>query len=255
MGWKDIAKLGRDWADAKKTELLTTDNRAREDARHQQDEIDRASQQEAVTSFLEGVLPEKWSQRVTDARPENVAARAEAQEAHERQVRRERLAEADTSAVVLEVSGGVAGTLVADLPVAVEVRRGGEPDGSGSDESGPAPMDWLLVRVEAADPVGFGAASLSELSLAVPAYTGPGRYDLVDLMRRGEAGEIEWWEVLDLYLAPTAEADDSVWYPDLTAGDAWIDVAEDSVSFALPMQSAICAIRLTGTVRWSDAPA
>ena len=35
MGWKDIAKLGKDWAEAKKTELLTTDNHQRTSARHQ----------------------------------------------------------------------------------------------------------------------------------------------------------------------------------------------------------------------------
>jgi hypothetical protein len=32
MGWKDMAKLASDWADAKKTELLTADKRTRENA-------------------------------------------------------------------------------------------------------------------------------------------------------------------------------------------------------------------------------
>lgn len=244
MGWKDITKLGREWAEAKKTELLTTDNRRREEARAQQEEVGRSSQQEAVTSLLEGVLPEKWAQRVTDHRPENVAARQAQQDARAEEERRTRLSEAGTEAVALRVSGGEQGELVADLPVSVEVRRGGEPY-----DDGPAPMDWLVVRVESPDPVALGSTTLSALSLAVPAFAGPGRYDLVELMRRGEAGEIEWWEVFDIHLAPSSEADDTTWYPDLTAGEAWIEVGEQDVRFDLPMQSAVSAIRLGGTVR------
>lgn len=244
MGWKDIAKLGRDWAEAKKTELLTTDNRQREAARVQQEEIGRSSQQEAVTTLLEGVLPEKWAQRVTDNRPENVAARQAQQDARADRDRRERLSGAATEAVDLTLSGGEQGVLVADLAVSVEVRRGGE-----AYDDGPAPMDWLVLRVEAPDPVPFGSTTLAALSLAVPAFTGPGRYDLVDLMRRGEAGEIEWWEVFDLYLAPGREADDTTWYPDLTAGEAWVEVTDDAVHLDLPMQSAVSAVRLSGTVR------
>ncbi|HWJ81211.1 MAG TPA: hypothetical protein VNS55_03150 [Nocardioides sp.] len=253
MGWKDIAKHGRDWAEAKKTELLTTDHRQREAARARQDEINRSSQEEAVTSFLEGVLPEKWAQRVTDARPENVAARRAEQDARADQERRTRLAGAATEAVDLALSGDEHGALTADLAVSVEVRRGG--DGyEGEADDGPPPMDWLLVRVETPDPVPFGTTTLGELSLAVPAFAGPGRYDLVDLMRRGEAGEIEWWEVFDLYLAPGPEADDTTWYPDLGAGASWIEVTEDAVRFELTMQSAVSAVRLGGTVRTGPLP-
>jgi len=82
----------------------------------------------------------------------------------------------------------------------------------------------------------------------VPAYTGPGRYDLVELMRRGEAGETEWWEVLDLFLVPGREADDTTWYPDLGAGEAWIEVGASAIAFDLPMQSAVSAVRLRGTI-------
>ncbi|WP_028655093.1 hypothetical protein [Nocardioides sp. J54] len=245
MGWKDIAKLGKEWAEAKKTELLTTDNRERDDARAAQEDLDRRTQQEMGTSLLEAVLPEKWAQRVTDTRPENVAARREAAERQEQQARRERLAGAATDAVELTLTGGEQGTLAGDLPVQVEVRRGGEPY-----DDGPAPLDWLVVRVESAEPVPLGTTTLTELSVAVPAFTGPGRYDLVDLMRRGEAGEIEWWEVLDTYLAPGPEADDTTWYPDLSgdAGEAWVEVAPDGLVLDLPLQSAVCAVRLRGRV-------
>lgn len=249
MGWKDIAKLGRDWAEAKKEELLTTDNRRREQAVGAQEDINRAAQSEAVTSFLEEVLPEEWSRRVSAARPENVAAREAAAAAAADAERRERLAMQATGRVRLSVSGGEHGELDLALPVSVEEREGGEPY-----DDGPPPLDWLVVRVESAEPVGLGTTTLTELSLAVPAYTGPGRYDLVELMRRGEAGEIGWWEVLDTYLARDAEADDSIWYPDLSgsAGPAWVEVGADELTVDLPMQSALCAIRLRGTVHWGS---
>lgn len=235
VGWKDIAKLGKDWAEAKKTELLTTDNRQRENARGAQEEIERSSQQEAVTSLLEEVLPEKWAQKITDSRPENVAARQWAEERQADVERRERLAGAAAAGVELTIEGGEQGMLAADLAVQVEERR----------ES----MRWLVVRVETPDPVPFGSTTLGELSLAVPAYDGPGRYDLVELMRQGEAGEIEWWEVFDLYLAPGREADDTTWYPDLTSGgSAWIEVTDTAVTCDLPMQSAVNAVRLRGTI-------
>jgi hypothetical protein len=247
MGWKDIAKVGRDWAEAKKTELLTTDNNTREQARGAAEDANRASQKEAVTSLLEGVLPEKWSQRVTDSRPENVAARRSAEEAREAAERRERLEGAATTPVSLELSGDDAGSLTADLPVSVEERPADEP----ADEDPPT-YAWLVVRVEAPDPVPFGTTTLSDLSIAVPAYTGAGRYDLVELMRRGEAGEIQWWEPFDIHLSRAGEADDSTWYPDLSgaAGPAWVEVGTGSLTFDLPMQSAISTVRLAGVVRW-----
>ena len=82
MGWKDVARLGREWAEAKKTELLTTDNQERERARAELEDIGRRTQEELGTLAFEAVLPEKWSQQITDARPENVVAREEIGRAH-----------------------------------------------------------------------------------------------------------------------------------------------------------------------------
>lgn len=53
MGWKNIAKVGRDWADAKKTELLTTDNRTREQARGAAEDAERAANREARRGALD----------------------------------------------------------------------------------------------------------------------------------------------------------------------------------------------------------
>lgn len=217
MGWKDIARLGR------------------------------ASREEAVTSFLERTLPEEWSRRVAAARPEAVAAREHRAAALASAERRQRLAMQATGSVRLAITGGEEGRLELALPVTVDEREGGE-----RYDDGPAPLAWLLVRVESPGPVPLGSTTLTELSLAVPGFAGPGRYDLADLMRRGEAGEIEAWEVLDLYLAPDVEAGDTTWYVDLTAGPAWLEVDAGEIRFDLPTQSAMCAIRLTGSVRWEE---
>lgn len=199
------------------------------------------------------MLPEKWAQRITDARPENVERRRAAEDPQDAAERQARLAQAASTPVSLELSGDDHGSLALDLPVSVEERPADEYDDSDGSDDGPPALAWLLVRVEAPAPVPFGTTTLSELSLAVPAYSGPGRCDLVDLMRRGKAGEIEWWEPFDLFLSRAGEADDTTWYPDLSgfAGAAWVEVGEGALTFELPMQSAVSAVRLAGAVRWA----
>jgi hypothetical protein len=99
--------------------------------------------------------------------------------------------------------------------------------------------------------VPVGTASLAMLSVAVPAFAGPGRYDLADLHRRGEAGEIGWWEAFETYLSPVTEADDRTWYVDvLGEGPVVVEVGPGSLGFDLPLASAVSSIRATGTIRW-----
>lgn len=123
----------------------------------------------------------------------------------------------------ITVTGGEQGTLVVTLPC---VRT--EEDGQ-----------WTL-RLEAPDPVPLGTTTLSALSLSVPAYDGPRRYDL------GGAD----WEPFDLHLAPVAEVDDRTWFADLRATPPpVVEIGPGSVSFDVPMGSAVNAIRVVGTVR------
>ena len=259
MGWKDMAKLATDWAEAKKTELLTADRQTRENADHQAERTTERAKEEAVTSFLEGVLPAPLAEKVTAARPENVAARQAEREEREEAERRERLADMSargaTAQLMLTISGGEQGTVTVALPCEVEEEHPEQdagPDEAYDDpDEGPPPLSWLRLRLEAPDPVPVGSTTLSALFLGVPAYEGAGRYDLVDLWTRGEAGEIGWWEALDIFLSPHQEADDAAWFVDV-AGDqpATIDVADRTVRFDLPMASALSTIRATGTVTW-----
>lgn len=170
-------------------------------------------------------------------RPEAVAARKAEGEAREEGERRERLAErsaaGETAELTITLAGGEQGTLSVTLPCERE-----EEDG------------WWRLRLESPDPVLLGSTALAALSLAVPSYGGPGRYDLAELHRRSEAGEIEMWEPFDLHLSPMTEVDDRTWFVDVSATPPpVVTVGEDGVDFDLPLASAVNAIRAVGTVR------
>lgn len=249
MGWKDLAKHGLDWAEAKKDELLTSDDEKRAEARTRADAAKEGVTGEVGTSFLEGVLPPELAKHVTAARPENVAAREAEEAVAQEAARRADLAGRATAQLQLRISGEEEGTVSVALPVErTEDEPNPQPHPDHPDD--PPAMPWLKVVLEAADPVPVGSTTLFALSLAVPDFHGTaGRYDILDLYERGQRGELESWDPFDLYLAPDADAGDTQWYWDGT-GPATIDVADDSIAFDLPMQSAVSSIRATGSVTW-----
>ncbi|WP_183095811.1 hypothetical protein [Nocardioides stalactiti] len=252
MGWKDVAKMASQWADAKKTELLTADRRTREDASASADAVERNAQGEAVTSFLEATLPPSLAARVTAARPENMAARQAAEDAREAEERRERLEEmaagGATAELTLTISGGEQGTVTVTLPCE---RREEHPEPEDDGYGGPPPLGWFFVRVESPTLVPVGSTALSELSLAVPDFRGPGRYDLAALAARSDAGDLASWDALEMYLNPTGEADDRIFYVDTYGERPVLDVTPTSLTFDLPMASAVSSIRVTGTITWA----
>jgi hypothetical protein len=112
-------------------------------------------------------------------------------------------------------------------------------------------MPWLRLLLEAVDLVPLGSTTLGSLSLAVPDYHATvGHYDLADLYAKGENGQIEAWEPFDIYLSPSLDGSDTTWYWSST-NPGTIDVAANSVSFDLPMISAVSSIRATGTITWA----
>ncbi len=252
MGWKDLAKLGKDFVEAKKDELLTSDADKKAEARARADAAKDGVTGEVGTSFLENVLPPDLAKVVTDHRPENVARREAEKAAAAETTRRTDLSARPTAQLQLTISGEEQGSVTVTLPFDRTEDRVQTAPGPNEDPSEwVAPMPWLRVLVEALDPVPVGTTTLFTLSLSVPDYRGAlGHYDLADLYRRGETGLIESWDVSDIFLSPDAEYSDTVWYwnPD---GPGWIDVAENSVSFDLPMISAASSIHATGTVSWA----
>lgn len=190
-----------------------------------------------VAKAASGLVAE-LREKAEEYRPEAVAAREAEAEARSETARRDRLADRSaagaTAELTITVSGGEQGTLTVTLPCERE-----EADG------------WWRLRLEAPDPVLLGTTALAALSLAVPAYDGPGRYDLADLHRRGETGEIDWWEAIDLHLSPVNDADDRTWYVDVQAAPPpVVVVGADAAEFDLPLVSAVNVIRAVGTVRW-----
>lgn len=252
MGWRDVAKLASGWAEAKKDELLTADRDTREEARIRAEAIREQAKEEVGTSVLERVLPPELARKVTEQRPENVAARETAAAELDEQLRIARLAAASQSGATAEVTLTLAGGEQGSVTVTLPCERSEEvPDPTDAADGEPAPLRWLRVLLEAAAPVPVGTASLAALSIAVPAFAGPGRYDLADLHRRGEAGEIGWWEPFEIYLSPVAEADDRTWYVDVLGdGDVVVEVGAGSLTFDLPLTSAVSSIRAAGTIRW-----
>jgi hypothetical protein len=230
MGWKDLAKLGKDFVEAKKDELLTTDADKKAEARARADAAKDGVTGEVGTSFLENVLPADLAKVVTDHRPENVAAREAEKAVAAEAKRRTDLSARPTAQLQLTISGEEQGSVVVSLPFDRTEGR---------------------LLLEALDPVPVGTTTLFSLSISVPDYRGaPGHYDLAELYRRGETGQIESWEVFDLFLSPDAEFSDATWYWDSSSWGS-IDVAESSVSFDLPMVSAASTIRATGIVTWA----
>jgi len=117
MGWKDLAKLGKDFVEAKKDELLTSDDDKKAEARARADAAKDGVTGEVGTSFLENVLPPDLAKHVTAARPENVAAREAEKAAHQEATRRLDLAGRATAQLQLTISGQEQGTLSVALPV------------------------------------------------------------------------------------------------------------------------------------------
>lgn len=235
MGWKNVARIAADWADAKKTELLTTDRRTREDAEWRAQESERHAQEEADTSALEAVLPDHLARHVTANRPENVRAREEAE-------RWSRLAGQDTARLELSITGDEVGTLEAELPLDRSVEEA-DPDDAAS-------TAWLHVALASPHPLPAGTTTVCLVSLAFPGFAGPGSYDLRELHALGEAGVLASWEPLDTCVSPDVEVGDTAWFWD-SRDVGRVDVANDGLTFELAMVSAVNRVRVRGRISWA----
>jgi hypothetical protein len=239
MGWGDLGKLAKSWLEAEKTELLTGDHNTREAAEREREQIERAAKDKAVDdatyAVLGRVLPPDLAQAVEASRPENRAARRDAEH-------RADLATRPLATVAVPLTGAVAGARQATVACALT-----PPDPDDEDEQ-PA----LLVELEVADPIPFGSTTFAALSVRVPDYHGPGRYDLQELWRRTEAGELSEWELLDTCLRPLAEPTELDWVWHQGAGAGVLVVTDTGLTLDLAMSSAANDVRLQGTIDWSS---
>jgi hypothetical protein len=92
--------------------------------------------------------------------------RATREEADRAQRRREERLAKPTAAVRIRLAGTVTGTIEQDMALTVTT----ETDASGE--------EVMVVVVEPVDPIALAGHVFEGFSVAVPEYTGPGRYDL-----------------------------------------------------------------------------
>ena len=164
--------------------------------------------------------------------------------------RRERLLELSKATLSVTICGDVEGTITVDLPCEVIEERPGD---VGQVDGEPPPLAWLIARAEAIEPVDIGFTQLTSFSIAIPGHAGPGLYPLDDLRRRAESDEVQWWEVDDFHLSPSAQGDESTYYLDNDALDgAWVATTGASIAFDVPMASVLSEIRVTGTISWAE---
>lgn len=165
--------------------------------------------------------------------------------------RRDRLRDLTAATLSMTVCGDVEATISVDLPCEVLEEQSG--DHLHHVEGEPEALTWLVVRVEAFEPVALGSATLTSLSVAIPGHVGPGLYQLDELRRRAERDEVAWWEVDDFHLSPSPHGDESTYYLEDEALDgAWVATTGASVAFDLPMSSVVSEIRVTGTITWAE---
>jgi hypothetical protein len=236
MGWRDLGKLAKTWLENETTELVTTDRHKRETAARESDHAERQLKDkissEVGYAVMQRVLPPDLAAHVAASRPENVAARRDSE-------RRQRLAALPTAALQLTITGALNGRLAVRLPIDIS-----QPD---PDDEAPS----FAVDLEAPDLLVMGSDTFAQLTVTVPHYRGPGRYDLVAMWRRAEAGEIDEWDLLETSLRVHDEGTDvdPCWYPD--EGIGVIEVGPTSMSFDLGMVSAAGSSRATGSIDWS----
>ncbi len=236
MSWREIGKLAKNWLQNEKTELLATDHARQEIATTNRLNAERdlkdAIGSEITYSALERTLPPGLAAKVTASRPENVRARREAE-------RLDRLAAQPTALLQLTLTGELSGSVTARLPM----------DLTEPDEDDDAPT--LTVDLEAPEPIPAGSDTFAQLTITVPHYRGPGRYDLVDLWRRVEAGEIEEFDVMGIALRVREESTDLDPMWDSSSGVGVIEVDQNGLTFNLGMGSAAGSSRATGTIDWT----
>jgi hypothetical protein len=161
------------------------------------------------------VLPEGWKRKLGDL--ERYAEDQRLEAARRERAEHEARPRAD---VDLTFSGDLTGRVRASLPALVS-----HPESDGE----PLTVDLSLL-----EPIPVGARSFRGLQFAIPAYAGPGSYDLTALYRRLDADWDPFW--FQLWL----ESDDEpfYWIPDYGPASVALDSDARTVRLRIPWQDA-----------------
>lgn len=214
-----------------KTQLRFTGNpqqgyRDRQEADRLEYEIQRRASDTATRTVVGALTPPSWKRKFSELEQRS----QDQQRARERQQRAEHEAR-PRATVRWTFSGDVQGELGGEIPITVNrPEEPGEP---------------LTIELEPLDPMPVGTKVFLGLRLAIPAYHGPGEYDLTLLAR--QAGDDWDPSVIELWLDNTDEG--YYWTPEY--GPARISVGPDErdVRLLLTMEDpGSTHVQLDGTI-------
>jgi hypothetical protein len=249
MAGNDLGKIAGKWLKTKVTELTTTDNRARDNAQGNAEELERQAQAAAVESAVYSAVPElrEFKERQEAASIARDVADAEEREAELRSL--------PLAGLGLRVSGAFDADLAVNLPALFRVDQPSEDDESTDPES-----DWydpyaaqptLFVRISALDleRPWLGDHQLNEWAFYVPGYHGDGTYDLAAIHRDREERNMAP-DYLGWYLS-VDDAEEDWYFNAYSESSATVTVAEDgrALTVVMPLAGATGELTATANIR------
>ncbi|HEX5164043.1 MAG TPA: hypothetical protein VFV93_01505 [Thermomicrobiales bacterium] len=188
-------------------------HRDREEAEAIEQRIEQKAHDDATSAVVNALMPDSWKRKLESLERANEEGRI----AREQQRRAEHEARQRVP-LTLSLTGSVTGSVSTTVPILIEV-----PD---------EPGDPLTVDLEPLEPLEVGGHQFLGLLFAVPAYCGPGTYDLTAIEARLRD---DTWDPLWFQLTIDTTDDGLYWSPDY--GHATITVTDTSIHLTMPMSN------------------
>jgi hypothetical protein len=169
---------------------------------------------DAASAAVAALIPDSWKRKIESLERANEEGRLQ----RERQQREEHEARPRVP-FRLALTGSVDGSVETLIPIKIDMPS--------------EPGDPLTVDLEPLEPVEIGGHIFLGLLFAVPAYSGPGVYDLISLEERLR---LETWDPLWFQLTIDTTDDGLYWSPDY--GPATVTVTETTMQLHMPMSNA-----------------
>ena len=222
---KSFGGMAKRWLKAQSKELLTSDRHERAQADVEGNRAEHDIKEKATEEAFLTAIP-----GLRDLKERSEAAQL-ARDAEREQRRIDELAARPLAGVGLAVTGDAAGSWAGQLPAKVELRPDYSYDENGDEiEIGTI----LVVDLEARDhdvPL-VGGLPLHSWRFVVPGFTGPGTYDLAEIVRRREE-EGGYVEYTDWCIALGHPDDPLYWAPDV--GPGTVEVGPDGRALVVRM--------------------
>lgn len=249
MGNDGLGELAKRWLTSKVKELTTTDRHARDAAEYEAQESSRQFRNDAAGEALMTVIP--GLRRLRDRQAEL----AEAADAERDRRGEDELAARALARVRLSVDGAVTGTWAGEIPAAVVI----EPDASEGDDDpfGGQPSLVVDLRDASRADMSIGGHPFAGWSFEVPAFTGPGSYDLADsgLARRDAGCEPDY---IDWELSLGHEGEAFYFQPDIGPSRVEVEATDDGgavLRVDMSLTGAAGQVRATAEIAVATLPA